>query len=181
MTDSSFTLQGSQRAVVINDNGEIVIWDDAPCPALAPDQFYMRTDAVAVNPSDAKMQGDFATPFGILGTDYAGKVIAVGSDVKVIAVGDRICGAQHAMNARTPDCGAFRQYNVSAGGIWLKLPASMSTEGGASLGTGISTAGLAIKQLGLPLPNAPLAKPVQVLVYGGSTATATLAMQLLRL
>ncbi|KAK3168648.1 hypothetical protein OEA41_005096 [Lepraria neglecta] len=177
----SFTPPATQWAVVVNGDDKVIIWNDAPCPALAPDQSYIRTDAVAVNPSDTKMRGDFVTPFGILGTDYAGTVIAVGSDVKDMAVGDRICGSQHAMNAHTPDRGAFGQYNVSAGRVWLRLPPPMSTEGGASLGAGIGTAGLAIKQLGLPLPNAPVAKPVKVLVYGGSTATATVAMQLLRL
>ncbi|KLU92794.1 hypothetical protein MAPG_11779 [Magnaporthiopsis poae ATCC 64411] len=46
---------------------------------------------------------------------------------------------------------------------------------------GTSTAGLAIRALGLPLPDRPVEKQAVVLVYGGSTATGTIAIQLLRL
>jgi NADPH:quinone reductase-like Zn-dependent oxidoreductase len=65
--------------------------------------------------------------------------------------------------------------------VWLKLPQGLSTEAGATFGAGISTAGLALKLLGLPLPDEPVEKPAQVLVYGGSTATGTMAVQLLKL
>ncbi len=116
--------------------------DDVPFPMLQRDQFLIRTDAVAVNPSDTKMRGDFVTVGGVLGTDYAGTVIARSSDVTGVEVGDRVCGAQHAMNANTPHRGSFGEYNISAGKIWLKLPSSISTEGGATFGAGISTAGL---------------------------------------
>ncbi|KAF1848284.1 putative enoyl reductase [Cucurbitaria berberidis CBS 394.84] len=177
----TFSPPRTQCAVVVNDEDKAIVWNGAPCPALKPEEFYIRTEAVGVNPSDTKMRGSFVTPFGILGTDYSGTVVAVGDDVKDVAVGDRICGAQHAMNANTPERGSFRQYNVSAGKIWLKLPQSISTEAGATFGAGISTAGLALKLLGLPLPDAPVEKPVQVLIYGGSTATGTIAIQLLKL
>lgn len=153
----------------------------APIQPLLPTEFSIRTEAVGVNPSDTKMLGPFANPHGILGTDYAGTVTAIGSAVTSVAVGDRIAGAQNAMNASMPERGAFRETNVNAGSVWLKLPAHVSTEAGATFGAGISTAGLALRLLGLPLPDEPLEKAVQVLVYGGSTATGTVAVQLLRL
>ena len=171
----------TQRAVIIDARDQVRIRDDVPFPTLQRDQFLIRTDAVAVNPSDIKMRGDFVTPGGVLGTDYAGTVVASGPEVTEVKVGDRVCGAQHAMHANTPLRGSFGEYNISAGKIWLKLPASVSTEGGATFGAGISTAGLALKLLGLPLPDAPVEKPAYILVYGGSTATATIAIQLLRL
>ncbi|RYP45710.1 hypothetical protein DL768_007981 [Monosporascus sp. mg162] len=181
LANGTFTTPTKQRAVVVNDKDQAVIWDVAPCPVPGPDQFYVRTEAVAINPSDTKMRGNFVTPFGILGTDFAGTVVAVGSKVQGVAVGDRVAGAQNAMHAHTPELGSFGQYNVPNGKVWLKLPPSWSTEAGATLGAGISTAGLAIKLLGLPLPNAPAEKPIKVLVYGGSTATGTIAIQFLRL
>ncbi|GKU09228.1 unnamed protein product, partial [Fusarium langsethiae] len=81
-------------------------------------------------------------------------------------------------------CSGFEpcmQLHRNAGRLGLKLLPSWSTEVGATLGAGISTAGIAIKLLGLPLPSSPVEKPEKVLVYGGSTATATIAIQLLRL
>ena len=85
------------------------------------------------------------------------------------------------MSELRPERGAFGQYNVSIGRVWLKKPASISTLAGASLCAVLCTAGLAIRSLGLPTPDAPVEKPVKVLVYGGSTATGTLVMQFLRL
>ncbi|UPL02824.1 hypothetical protein LCI18_013758 [Fusarium solani-melongenae] len=174
-------LPTTQRAVIIEAGDQVRVRDNVPFPTLQRDQFLVRTDAVAVNPSDTKMRGNFVTPGGVLGTDYAGTVIACGPEVTRVEVGDRVCGAQHAMNANNPTRGSFGEYNLSAGSIWLKLPPSVSSEGGATFGAGISTAGLALKLLGLPLPDAPVEKPKYILVYGGSTATATIAIQLLRL
>ncbi len=181
MDNGDFVPPGSQRAIVAGSDGDWVIWDDAPCPLNTPDQICVKTEAVAINPSDTKMVGDFQSPFTILGTDFAGTVVAVGANVKEVEVGDRVCGASHGMNELRPDRGAFGQYNVTMGDVWLKIPASLSTAAGASLCAGLCTAGLAISSLGLPLPDTPAEKPVKVLVYGGSTATGTLAIQLLRL
>ncbi|KAK2006229.1 putative enoyl reductase [Colletotrichum eremochloae] len=171
----------TRRAVVIEAGDRVRVRDDVPLPALEKDQFLVRTEFVAVNPSDTKMRGPFVTIGGVLGTDYAGTVVARGTDVTAVDIGDRVCGAQHAMNANAPLRGSFGTYNVSAGRVWLKLPPSISTEGGSTFGAGISTAGLALKLLGLPLPDAPVEKPAYILVYGGSTATTTIAIQLLRL
>jgi NADPH:quinone reductase-like Zn-dependent oxidoreductase len=169
------------RAIVVGDGDRPQINDNVELPKLRSDEFLIRTDAVAVNPSDTKMLGAFATLGGVLGTDYAGTVVALGSEVTSVSIGDRVCGAQNAMNANSPLRGSFGEYNVSAGKIWLKLPSRISSEGGSSFGAGISTAGLGIKLLQLPLPEKPVLKPAFVLVYGGSTATATVAIQFLRL
>lgn len=180
--NNSFTLPATQRAIVATADGIPLINDGAPCPTLRPDQVFVRTEAVAINPSDTKMKGAFVTPSGLLGADYAGTVLAIGSDIKDVAVGDRVCGAQYAMHAQMPDRGAFGQYNVTNGKVYLKLPSTISTEEGASLAVGICTAGLAINALGLPLPGTqPPKKPWTVLVYGGSTATGTILIQLLKL
>lgn len=171
----------THKAVVINDKDEPIVWTEAPCQPLPPDQVLVRTEAVGINPSDTKMRGDFVTPMATLGADYAGTVVAVGADVVDVAVGDRVCGAQNEMCRLTPSWGAFGEYNVTRGKMWMKVPASWSSEAAASLPVGISTAGIALRLLGLPLPNKPVSKPAFVLVYGGSTATATIAMQMMRL
>ncbi|KAG6004538.1 hypothetical protein E4U54_000522 [Claviceps lovelessii] len=175
-----FTPGLHHRAVVVNDDDQVVIWNEARFPRLTPSQICVRTEAVAINPSDTKMRGPFVTPFGVLGTDYAGTVVAVGSEVTGVAVGERICGAQNVMHAHTPDRGAFGEYNLTNGKVWAKLPPDWTTEAGATLGAGISTAGIGIKLLGLPLPDRPSETSFIVLVYGGSTATGTIAIQLLR-
>ncbi|KAL1884001.1 hypothetical protein Daus18300_000110 [Diaporthe australafricana] len=79
----------TQRALVVDDKDEVVILNKAPCPQLPADQVLVRTEAVGLNPSDTKMRGPFVTPFATLGADYAGTVMAVGSEVIGIKVGDR--------------------------------------------------------------------------------------------
>lgn len=184
----AFAPPARQTALTVNDNDEVTIWHEAACPSLPPDQVYVRVDAVALNPSDTKMRGAFATPWAFLGTDYCGTVVAVGSDVRDadVKVGDRVYGAQNEMCPRTPDQGAFAEYTVTRGRVWVKVPEGWSTEAAAALPAGISTAGLALKLLGIPLPYTEEAakkrpsKTTYVLVYGGSTATATITMQFLR-
>lgn len=184
-TEQAFVPPSRQTALTVNHQDEVTLWDEAPCPALPRDQVYVRVEAVAVNPSDTKMRGQFATPFAFLGTDYAGTVVAVGDavgDDLDVKVGDRVYGAQNEMCPRTPDQGAFSRHTVTRGRIWAKVPDSWSTEAAASLPAGISTAGLAMKLLGLPLPYTSETKPAKktyVFVYGGSTASATIAMQLM--
>ncbi|KAK2008308.1 zinc-binding dehydrogenase [Colletotrichum eremochloae] len=178
---NEFIPPATQEGIVANINGLPVVSVEAPCPPLGPDQVYVRTEAVAINPSDTKMMGDFVIPNALFGADYAGVVVAIGSRVQGVEIGDRICGAQHSMYAGTPFYGAFGRFNVTNGSVWLKLPPAWSFEAGSSLGAGISTAGLAIRALGLPLPDEPLKVPARVLVYGGSTATGTIAIQLLKL
>lgn len=58
----------------------------------------------------------------------------------------------------------------------------MSFEAGSTLGAGLISAGQALyQQLKLPLPNEPASTSKPVLIYGASTATGTLAVQLAKL
>jgi NADPH:quinone reductase-like Zn-dependent oxidoreductase len=85
----------------------------------------------------------------------------------------------------TPDVGAYAQYVGAVDIVLMKVPPQMSWAEAATLGTGMGTLGLALfHNLCVPgYPTAP-ASPSDaktVLVYGGSTATGTLALQLLKL
>ncbi|TLD11194.1 hypothetical protein PgNI_05201 [Pyricularia grisea] len=178
---SPFTPPATQPGLVVDDHDNVVVLQDCPFPSLPADQVLVRVHSVGVNPSDTKMRGPFALPHAILGADFAGEVVAVGTDVTDVVVGDRVCGAQNELFKHSPERGAFAGYNVTRGRIWMKIPDSCSYEAAASLPVGICTAGLALKLLGLPLPDQPVDKPAHILVYGGSTATATIAIQLLNL
>jgi NADPH:quinone reductase-like Zn-dependent oxidoreductase len=146
----------------------------------------VRNRAVALNPIDAKMVGNLARPGAVAGMDFAGEVLAVGAGVRTavpIRVGDRVCGAVPGMNGLAPQIGAFAAVVGTADITTMKIPDGISYEEAASLGSGIGTIGLALfRSLLVPGgPETPAEKPVDVLVYGGSTATGTLAIQLLKL
>ena len=66
----------------------------------------------------------------------------------------------------------------------MKVPDNFSDEEAATMGVGIITAGIALFDtvaLGLPSPTSPAKEPIPVLIYGGSTATGAIAIQLAKL
>jgi len=87
------------------------------------------------------------------------------------------------MHCLTPRVGAFAEYVGASALVTMKIPDDISFEGAASLGSGIGTIGLALfHSLQLPgYPTEPASSPKDVLVYGGSSATGTLAIQLIKL
>lgn len=71
---------------------------------------------------------------------------------------------------------------IAKGAVQLKIPDSLSFEEAATLGLGTTTVGQALYQsLGLPLPDQPAKEKFPILIYGGSTATGTLAIQFAKL
>ncbi|RYC65196.1 hypothetical protein CHU98_g1021 [Xylaria longipes] len=175
----------TQSAIVANAAGDLVIVYDVPLPELKPDLMLIRTAAVAVNPADVKMTGPMAAAGCTAGGDCAGIVLAIGSDVPSgrFAVGDRVCAPNLFMNPVTPRDGAFQEFVGVMADFTLKVPDAMSIEEAATLGAGLATVGYALfRSLDIPgRPEQPAEKPgVFVLVYGGSSATGTLAIQLIR-
>jgi NADPH:quinone reductase-like Zn-dependent oxidoreductase len=187
------TLPTQQTAIVAQGPGQLAIQHNAPVPALAADMAIVKTAAVALNPADAKMLDYSAAPGAIHGYDFAGTIVALGTDALALghlAVGDRVAGMVHGMNKLQPDVGAFAEYVGACADLLLKLPDQMSFEEGASFGTDVATAALSLfHELRVPasLDQLREAKPVAgddrefVLVAGGSTASGTRAIQLLKL
>ncbi|KAL8747962.1 MAG: hypothetical protein Q9190_000226 [Brigantiaea leucoxantha] len=179
-------LPATQTAIIGLPDGSLGISNEVPLPVLEDDMILVRNAAMALNPVDTKMTGKLLTPGAIAGMDFAGTVVAVGSKVqapKPVKVGDRVCGAVQGMHSLTPRVGAFAEYIGATAHVTLKMPDGMTFEEGTSLGSGVGTIGLALfRSLDLPgSPMDPTRTPKPVLVYGGSTATGTLAIQLLKL
>jgi NADPH:quinone reductase-like Zn-dependent oxidoreductase len=67
-------------------------------------------------------------------------------------------------------------------GHFGKIPEGMSFEQAATLGVGVTTIGQTLYMtLQLPLPTEPAKVAFPVLIYGGSSATGTLAIQYAKL
>lgn len=179
-------LPKKQKALVGNDDGTVVVSSDVDVPEIEDDMVIVRTRAIGLNPIDTKMKGDLAAPGAIAGMDFCGEVLAVGSNFASpaqVGPGDRVCGAVIGYQKNKPAIGGFAEIVGATDCGLLRIPDNWSFEQGASLGVAIGTMGLALfHSLNVPgTPKHPAETPVDVFVYGGSTTTGTLALQLLRL
>lgn len=190
-----------QIAVVANGDGRLSIRHNVPVPSLRPDMVLVKTAAVAINQVDAKMLDYGSTIEAVHGHDFAGTIVALGTEAKAsghLALGDRVAGLVYGRNKTYPDVGAFAEYVGAYADLVLKLPDGMSFEEAAGLGIGVATASLALfseTHLAIPLTSLKITdNPNQtpetetgrvlgdfVLVAGGSTASGTRAIQLLKL
>jgi D-arabinose 1-dehydrogenase-like Zn-dependent alcohol dehydrogenase len=93
-----------------------------------------------------------------------------------------VCGFCHGGNAVNQSVGAFGEIITVKGDVQIEIPSNLSYEEAATLGVGITTVGQGLYQsLELPLPNNPTTEKTYILVYGGSTATGSLAIQFAKL
>jgi NADPH:quinone reductase-like Zn-dependent oxidoreductase len=138
------------------------------------------------------MATHFPMPGATMGCDFCGVVMPLTSETDAstlpsgIIGGTRVCGAVFGYNPDDQQNGAFAEYVVADARLLLRVPATWTDLQGAALGgIGWGTAGLALwNQKTLALvgrPSKPTEKRQPVLVYGASTATGTMACQLLAL
>ncbi|KAG6003603.1 putative secondary metabolism biosynthetic enzyme, partial [Claviceps maximensis] len=167
---------------------EPMIKKNHPMPTISePFQVLIRVLAVALNPSDFRMPSYHPVPGAVLGCDFVGTVLEAGCEAVAWAPGTRLCGAIHGSNPADPSNGAFAEYLVADARLLLRVPDTWSDLEGAALGgAGWATVALAmensLKLTGCPSSPAPPrtdGSRVPVLVYGGATATGTMACQIL--
>lgn len=197
----------TQTAIITLANGNLTIAPTLPTPSPhAPDTLLVRTHAFALNPADHKMSSRLQTPDLVAGSDFAGTIVAIGRDVSVLssrpgcapwAVGDRVCGAVHGCNVLRPRDGAFAQWVEADPVVLVRLPEWWGWDEGAALGGScVGAVGLGLFwEMGLERPEEgggggighvvargqKAELRLTVLVYGGSTACGTMALQILRL
>lgn len=105
---------------------EVLVYEDAPCPAPAPDEVLIRVHAAGINPVDWKVRAGYLSAFVPLvfpvipGIDVAGVVEEAGADVGDFKPGDDV----YAWAGLTSN-GSYAEYvTVKASDVALK-PASL--------------------------------------------------------
>lgn len=168
--------------------GPPIISKSHPMPEIKePYDVLIRVSTVALNPTDYKMPEYHPVPNAIMGCDFMGTVVSAGLKVNNALPGTRLCGSLHGSNPGNPNSGSFAEYLVVDARLCLRVPDTWSDLEGAALGgVGWTTVALAIEHslhlTGTPSKPAPLridGSRVPVLVYGGATATGTMACQIL--
>jgi NADPH:quinone reductase-like Zn-dependent oxidoreductase len=189
------------KAVVIKEHG-VPALTDIKEQAMRPDYIKVKTVALGINPTDLHHTAGAGRVGGIIGCDLSGIVEEVGDGCKSdVKKGDHVYGVCHGANLASSclfllflkhvltffksaeDDGAFAEYALVRDGHIAKIPECLSFEETATLGVGITTIGQSLYMImSLPLPGE---KPIEgapfFLVYGGSSATGTLAIQYAKL
>ncbi len=182
-----------RRAIICEDVGKLTIQDDRPMPVLEPETAIVKVLAVALNPHDIKGLDYSAAPGAVHGGDFCGTIVALGEIAAAegrFAVGDRVAGLVQGENKLAVEKGAFADYIEVTPHTMVKVPDSMSDEEAATLGIGAATSTFGLyKELKLPGGMERLVEGAGdmdekdrefVLVNGGSTATGTRTLQLLK-
>ncbi|KAL9937151.1 hypothetical protein V8E36_004386 [Tilletia maclaganii] len=170
-----------------------------PAPR-SDDEVLIRNVAVGLNPVDYKSVlynfGIADTPW-VLGRDVAGIVHAVasGSDTG-FKVGDRVWTCADSRDSRA---GAYQRFSIAKAHTIGRIPANVTDEGAATVGTGLVTAAVILywffrlqraEEIGLdriPRKISELEGPPQerdrrwILIYGGGAITGIYAIQLAKL
>lgn len=184
----------TQKALKIVSAGKYDLRDDSQVPSIEPDEVLVRVVCVALNPFDAKGCDLSPTPGATGGADFSGEIVQLGSDLinHNLGVGDRVCGCVFGNNPLEPENGAFAEYLAVPAGLVMKIPDGMSYDQASTFGTGLGTVGFGFYHfLDIPMPNVSVDAAVResgkdkelpyLLIYGGATATGTLAIQVARL
>ncbi len=162
------------KAVRIHGYGgpEVLVYEDIDTPSPGPGQVLVHVRAAGVNPVDAAVRADsFPTPRQppkTLGSDGAGVVAAVGTDVQDIAPGDEVFFTGLGIGSE----GSYAECALIAPVQAVRKPANVSFEEAAALGLAFSTAWYGL------LRRAALAAGETVLVQGGGGGVGSAAVQL---
>ncbi len=140
-------------------------------PSITENAVLVKVHAASINPLDLRvLEGEFKVilpvkfPF-ILGNDFAGTVVQVGSNVTQFKVGDEVY-------AKTDQNGAFAEYTVVQQSSLSLKPHNISMELAASLPLVSLTAWQALVEI------AKLQAGQKVLIHAGSGGVGSIAIQL---
>lgn len=163
------------KAIVVREFGgpDVMKLEELPDPSPGPQQVLVRVRAAGVNPVETYIRaGSYARlpslPY-IPGTDFAGTIEAVGSEVKKFKPGDRVYG-----HGVTRGQGAYAERVAWDAALVQPLPDRVSFQQGAALGVPYGTAWRAL------LLRAHARAGETVLVHGASGGTGTATVQIAR-
>ncbi|KAF5648037.1 oxidoreductase [Fusarium sp. NRRL 52700] len=176
----SHTLEPNVAAVLPVKQGQLSI-QQRPVPTPKEGELLVRNAAVAANPSDWKFQafGLSKTFPAVLGSDVAGVVVSVGSDVTRFKPGDRVIGLALGVLSGDIDKAAFQTYTLLDQDATTHLPDNISFEEGSVLPVGVLTAALALFDgFGLPMREKTIDEDGVLLVWSGASAVGVSAVQI---
>ncbi|KAI1064383.1 hypothetical protein LB506_007996 [Fusarium annulatum] len=176
----SHTVEPNIAAVLPVKQGQLTI-QQRPVPTPKEGELLVRNAVVAANPSDWKFQTlGLSRKFpAVLGSDLAGVVVSVGSDVIRFKPGDRVIGFALGVISENIDKAAYQTYTLLDEVATTHLPDNISLEDGSVLPVGMLTASIALFDgLGLPMREKTDEEDGAILVWSGASAVGISVMQI---
>jgi NADPH:quinone reductase-like Zn-dependent oxidoreductase len=172
------------KAIVYHNYGapDVLRMEDIPRPAPGDDEVLIKVHAVSINswdwdmltgkPYEYRLFSGFFKPKSTMmhGCDIAGKVEAIGKNVKYFQVGDKVFG-----DLSEGGWGAFAEYVCARENELILKPSAMTYEEAACLSHG---GNLAVQGL---IDFGKIKSGQKVLINGGGGSTGTLAIQIAKL
>ncbi|EJF58192.1 GroES-like protein [Dichomitus squalens] len=181
----------TQKALILPEKqGEWKVVD-VPIPTPGPKDVLVKVVATALNPVDWKIKeyGYFVSDYPFVGgTDGAGIVEQVGSEVSNLAKGDKILFQGWFTN----DKATFQQYTIVPAEITAKIPENISFDQAASVPLGLATVTTGLWNHHPDAKSASLVAPYEeggettyagkpAVILGGSSSVGQYAIQAARL
>ncbi|KAJ4318184.1 hypothetical protein N0V94_004550 [Neodidymelliopsis sp. IMI 364377] len=197
-------MDADMRALVLDAEAKTAVVEEVSSPDPALNEILVHVEAISLNPIDPLCVAHPLAGSGrIIGSDFAGKVTAVGSQVPEMGIipGDRVAGFLQGACSVNERPGAFAEYLVIPWDLVWKVPDAMAIEEAAGVSLVALTAAQSIwYRLGLEAPftynehaamdehqerRSPQSKNrpevTNILVYGASTSVGLYAAQMARL
>jgi len=160
-------MNGTMRAAVVTADG--VQLRELPRPTPGPEEVLVRVRAATLNRADLGVaaggsHGAIGGVGTVLGLDFAGEVVAVGSGVTGVTPGDRVTAS---------GAGGYAEYALADMGRVQKVPdRNLSWEEAATLPVALATMHDAI------VMNGRLARGESVMILGASSGVGIMGMQI---
>ncbi|KAK4687532.1 hypothetical protein P7C73_g2576, partial [Tremellales sp. Uapishka_1] len=169
----------TMQAIVEDKPAKSASLQEVAVPALEANDVLVKVAYVAQNPTDWKHVTGKSPLNAIIGCDFSGTVVALGSSLKnpELKVGDKVAGTVHGGLFDTK--GAFAEYLRVESDLTWKVPESISMEQASTFGVAWVTACQALlhsqKQ---KFPPAKVEGNPWFLIYGGSSSVGLFAIPL---
>jgi len=169
------------KALVVQEGNKVEV-QEVPVPSIEENEILVKVHSIAQNPTDWKHAEEVDSVGNIIGCDFAGTVVKLGSNaITRVKIGDTVAGFEH--GGRHKDRGAFAQY-VKANSVlvWKFSTSSVSFEQAATMNCSLWTPIQAFyHRLGLAEPSLKSGSGEWILIYGGSSSLGLYATQLAKL
>ncbi|KAI0788289.1 GroES-like protein [Fomes fomentarius] len=180
-----------QKVLYLFEKGGPLVVQNIDVPSPGPDDVLIKVEAAGLNPVDGKIQalGVLVQSWPqILGFDGAGTVVAIGSNVTNLKVGDRVAVQGQLDSTRH----TFQQYVATSSDITIGIPPSLSFDDAATLPVAVGTSAIPLYNKHESAKSVKLVAPWEeggktlyagkpVVVLGGASSVGQAVLQFLRL